>query len=252
MIEFEPISNDQDLIDHDCNYYSNEDFNNKFCSKPQNINTASDNFSLLHINARSLNKNFDSIELFLKTINQFPFSVIGITETWLNSNSPQLFHLQNYELIRADRAHGKGGGVGIYVHDQLKFKRRHDLHIDGTEDLFIEITNNKDRNIIIGTIYRPPNNGIDLFLHNFDEGLNRISQENKYIYLMGDYNIDLLTSIQPNNSRFINILQSNTLFPHINKPTRICNTSQTLIDNIFSNVYCNSVNGIFYSDISDH
>ena len=69
---------------------------------------------------------------------------------------------------------------------------------------------------------------------------------------MGDYNIDLLTSIQPNNSRFINILQSNTLFPHINKPTRICNTSQTLIDNIFSNVYCNSVNGIFYSDISDH
>ena len=69
---------------------------------------------------------------------------------------------------------------------------------------------------------------------------------------MGDYNIDLLTTTQHNNLRFINILQSNAFFPHINKPTRIYNTSQTLIDNIFSNVYFNSTNGILYSDISDH
>ena len=69
---------------------------------------------------------------------------------------------------------------------------------------------------------------------------------------MGDYNIDLLTTTQHNNLRFINILQSNAFYPHINKPTRISNTSQTLIDNIFSNVYFNSTNGILYSDISDH
>ena len=50
----------------------------------------------------------------------------------------------------------------------------------------------------------------------------------------------------------MNILQSNAFYPHINKPTRISNTSQTLIDNIFSNVYFNSTNGILYSDISDH
>ena len=52
---------------------------------------------------------------------------------------------------------------------------------------------------------------------------------------MGDYNIDLLTTTQHNNLRFINILRSTALYPHINKPTRISNTSQTLIDNIFSN-----------------
>ena len=69
---------------------------------------------------------------------------------------------------------------------------------------------------------------------------------------MGDYNIDLLTTTQHNNLRFINILQSNAFYPHINKPTRTSNTSQTLIDNIFSNVYFNSTNGILYADISDH
>ena len=140
----------------------------------------------------------------------------------------------------------------MYIHNKLKFKLRPDLHISGSEDIFIEIINSKSKNIIVGTIYRPPNSEIDLFLHDIDEGLHKILQENKNVYLMGDYNIDLLTTTQHNNLRFINILQSNAFYPHINKPTRISNTSQTLIDNIFSNVYFNSTNGILYSDISDH
>ena len=35
-----------------------------------------------------------------------------------NYNSPAMFNLHNYELLRADRARGKGGGVGMYIHDQ--------------------------------------------------------------------------------------------------------------------------------------
>ena len=159
-----------------------------------------------------------------------------------------MFHFQDYEFLRADRSHGKGGGVGIYIHNQLKFKLRPDLHISGSEDIFIEIINSKSKNIIVGTIYRPPNNEIDLFLHDIDDGLHKILQENKNVYLMGDYNIDLLTTTQHNNLRFINILQSNAFYPHINKPTRIYNTSQTLIKIIYS-LMCISIvpNGILYS-----
>ena len=69
---------------------------------------------------------------------------------------------------------------------------------------------------------------------------------------MGDYNIDLLNPARHNTEKFINVLQSNGFYPHINQPTRISNESQTLIDNIFSNVYQSSINGIIYSDISDH
>ena len=88
--------------------------------------------------------------------------------------------------VYSDRSHGKGEGVGIYIHNQLKFKLRPDLHIRGSEDIFIEIINSKSKNIIVGTIYRPPNNEIDLFLHDIDEGLHKILQENKNVYLMGD------------------------------------------------------------------
>ena len=164
MIDTVTLHDDQNLIDYSCNYYSIEDFNNKFNPKskqtPKNSDNYIDYFSLLHINARSLNKFFDAIELFRTSVKEFSFSVIGITETWLNSNSPcnnVPFYKTMNSYIRADRSHGKGGGVGIiHKHNQLKFKLRPDLHISGSEDIFLEIINSKSKNIIFGTIYGPP------------------------------------------------------------------------------------------------
>ena len=48
-------------------------------------------------------------------------------------------------------------------------------------------------------------------------------------------------------------MTSNSLYPLISKPTRITNSSATLIDNIFTNnLEYNMVSGIFYADLSDH
>ena len=48
-------------------------------------------------------------------------------------------------------------------------------------------------------------------------------------------------------------MTSNSLYPLISKPTRITNSSATLIDNIFTNnLEYNMVSGIFYVDLSDH
>ena len=155
-------------------------------------------------------------------------------------------------MLRSDRGHGKGGGVAIYTHNDIKVKLRPDLSVDGTENLFIEILNEKVQNIVVGLFYRPPNRSIDAFLDTFDECLDIVSQENKEIYLMGDFNINLLKT-DNNTSKLISSLTTYSFHPHINKPTRISDTSKTLIDNIFSNV-CNknANNGIIYYDISDH
>ena len=96
-------------IDNQCNYYEIDDFISKLKNKSNeafNQNT----LSLLHLNARSLSKNFDSLQTLLCTLN-FPFSIIGISETWLNKNSPPVFNIPNYDMIRADRKAGRGGGV---------------------------------------------------------------------------------------------------------------------------------------------
>ena len=86
--------------------------------------------------------------------------------------------------------------------------------------------------------------------------LEQIRQESKIVYLMGDYNINLLNSdTHIPSGEFMDILYSNEFLPLISRPTRISTNSATLIDNIFTNNHdglnC-SINGILVSDISDH
>ena len=109
-MNFNDLQSNQSLIRTQSDYYTINEFNNKFSPSTQVNSTAdlkntyaANNFSLLHWNARSLNKNFESLELLLSSLKDFPFSVIGISETWLRTNSPNLFNLDNYKLFRNDR-----------------------------------------------------------------------------------------------------------------------------------------------------
>ena len=254
------LQSNQSVIRLQSNYYTINEFNHKFNPLTPTYSRTDlkelnpiKNFSLFHWNARSLSKNFESLKLLLSSLNEFPFSVIGISETWLRSNSPNLFNLNNYKLFRSDRNKGRGGGVALYIFNEHRVRVRSDIHIEGCEDLFVEIVTEKFKNKIIGIIYRPPCNIPDTFLEKLDECLSIITRENKEVYLMGDFNIDM------NKSDNLSLKLENTLMSyafnnHISNPTRITNTSKTLLDNIFSNNQDlnNVTNGIIYYDMSDH
>ena len=133
-----------------------------------------------------------------------------------------------------------GGGICIFSMDDLKFKLRNDLvfedDLDDTENLFIEIINEKSKNIIIGTIYRPPNNRFNKFENNLKTILTKLDKCNKPCYIMGDFNIDLLKYNYCNfSTEFFNQFSSSGYMPLITKPTRITKSTATLIDNIFTN-----------------
>ena len=165
---------------------------------------------------------------------------------------------------------GRGGGVALYIHCKFNHKIRKDIHIEGIENIFIEIENKFGKNIIIGTLYRPPSSNINHFLESIDEQLEKISRENKSMYIMGDFNIDLTHSIENNSpyttthlnknksvnnnsDKFLNILSSYAFYPCINIPTRVTPVSSTLIDNIFTNTLEENKNsGVFTYDVSDH
>ena len=83
--------------------------------------------------------------------------------------------------------------------------------------------------------------------------LEKIGTENKEVMLL-DFNIDLLKVEQENNNNnFLDILGSSMFLPQIILPTRVCEKSQTLIDNIFINS-CNykCISGNLTVKISDH
>ena len=86
--------------------------------------------------------------------------------------------------------------------------------------------------------------------------LEKIDRENKLCYLLGDFNIDLFKSESCDyTSHFIEQLFTSSFFPLITKATRITDHTETLIDNIFTNNLekpNDSINGIVFSNISDH
>ena len=66
--------------------------------------------------------------------------VIGLTETWLNDTNDDLFELENYDFVNVNRYSKNGGGVGIYISNQLNYKLLADLNLnyDNTiESVFI-------------------------------------------------------------------------------------------------------------------
>ena len=116
----------------------------------------------------------------------------------------------------------------------------------------------RKKNIIVGCIYKHPSMDIDDFNAMFEKVLEKVSAENKELYLLGDFNIDLLKIEEEDKGNkideFYNVLCTNFLVPHITLPTRITTSSATLIDNIFSNNqnFSQAISGNLTVSISDH
>ena len=118
-------------------YYIEDKFNEML----RNDNLWDEDFSLLHLNIRSLQRNVNNLSILLTYLN-IKLSLIGLSETWLND----YFHsvdIDGFNFIYKHRPNRTGGGVGLYISDNLDFKILADLSfddIDVTESLFIEIS----------------------------------------------------------------------------------------------------------------
>ena len=92
------------------------------------------------------------------------------------------------------------------------------------------------------------------FLSKLNNTLDILNKSNIELYLMGDFNINLLnTNSHEKTNDFVDLMFSQNLYPLITKPTRISSTTATIIDNIFCNCIDNTINsGVIITDISDH
>ena len=145
----------QDLSSLETHYCSPNGFKNNFQS------FLKDSFSVLHLNIRRMNKNFEYFKEFYSTI-KFKFSIACFSETCVDDISfskNSSFQLSGYKVVHQTRKNRKEGGVCVFVHENLSFKLREDLsiHCDAIQSLSIEISSTKSKNIILNTIHRPPN-----------------------------------------------------------------------------------------------
>ena len=92
------------------------------------------------------------------------------------------------------------------------------------------------------------------FKDHLDKVFQKISKENKFIYLMGDINFDLLNyETDTGTAGFVNSIVQFGFLPLIHQPTRITGRSATIIDNIFANNFEHEfISGNLLLKISDH
>ena len=86
--------------------------------------------------------------------------------------------------------------------------------------------------------YRHPSRDLTDFNCNYlRKILENVSEEQKSIFLLRDLNVNLLNYNEHNQSdEFLDSLVSNSFIPLILQPTRTTSHSNTIIDNIFSNL----------------
>ncbi|XP_053373951.1 uncharacterized protein LOC128546712 [Mercenaria mercenaria] len=84
---------------------------------------------------------------------------MAFSETWLtpDNTNDQLLLSTFHQPERKDRDSGGYGGIIIYVKNSLSYKRRHDLEIIGIECIWIEISVQNNKKLLLGLFYRPPN-----------------------------------------------------------------------------------------------
>ena len=91
-----------------------------------------DTFSVLHLNVRSLRKNFEDFKELYKTLN-LKFNIVCFSETWADDNkleNDSLIQLPGYNVLCQIRKNRRGRGISIFVHESLSFKSRQDLGIN--------------------------------------------------------------------------------------------------------------------------
>ena len=225
-------------------YYSVSDFNSHFSSHKNDLKLAS-------FNIRSFNANFDYFNSIFRD-NNSPDCLI-LTETWFPpSRSCELESFQSFHVQRPPN--GKGGGVSIYVNDNISASRVESMSYCSTyiEILTVKLKINTSILYVIG-IYRPHSN-VNEFLLELERNLDNDFLTSNKCVIMGDLNIDLLSS-NPRTLDLFELMQSHHFLPVICKPTRfptIESHNPSLLDQIWVNFSSNYLSGIVSIDVTDH
>ena len=222
---------------------------------------------VMSLNIQSLNSKINDIRDHADHFSKF--DVLCFNETnCIAENLPfsgTELHLENFypPIFQSPaRSSGRGGGLAIYINKNFclesDFKVLGNLsenaNVANGEYLFVEIVR-KNKNIVIGNMYRSPSESPHCFLDTLEAKLTLLqAHKNKHIILVSDSNLDLLKfGTHSETSRYVDSLNEHGFVPTISRPTRITSHSATIIDHIFVNT-CHAVtkSGVLMESISDH
>ena len=222
----------------------------------ETIVTNNNDLRIIQLNIRGLKGKLDELSELLGKL-KYP-DVVILNETWLKDSDTSKIRINNYVFKGKPRLNKKGGGVGFLIRTDVTHRYRHDLelsdHTPSCEHSCIEIKG-EIKNLIISSMYRPPNTDVKDFLIKFKTILNNIKRSGLESIIGLDHNLDLLKqAVHTKTQEFLECILDQNMLPTVTKPTRISKTSATLIDNILisEKLQSNYESVILIDNMSDH
>jgi hypothetical protein len=225
-------------------------------------------FTMLTLNIQSLPAKFTEFSEFisLMSLNNCAPDIICLQELW-QFPADVNFKLKGYHALiySLRRNNVQGGGVGIFLKDKFQYTVLDGLSLFADrilETIFVEVSINKNSKVIVGSLYRPgtahPNLTANDLYSEFSDMLSNLCSEilnmNHTVYLMGDFNLDVLKyGADKYVTEYVDLLFSYGFLQLVTNPTRITPHSASLIDHVVTNNSVHSCDAVvLMTKISDH
>ena len=211
---------------------------------PTQFETNSKPMSIIHINTNRIRYKIPQIQLRTKDID-----IVTISESWLNPTirDSEIRLPGFHDPIRKDRD-TKGGGVAVYVRENLFLKQRPDLDVKDLEAIWVE-TKIKNESLLVGSFYRPGSKPVS-YWKLIDQSIKNATNTGSKFVILGDFNSDYLENP---SKHLLDIISLNKLRQLVTKPTRYTDTSASCIDLILTPMTDTVIDvGVLTPICSDH
>ena len=212
------------------------------CPGPTQTTTLEDitrmrGIKIIHQNIRGLLGSFGNL---CATLGKYKnIDIITLSETHItDGNSDEitnLFNIPGYAFSFKCRVNGSGGGVAMYVSNNITWKRRLDLETGEIEAIWIEVIQKNSKSFVVGSVYRPPDSSQYLptnFNNLLADALIAVNEAFKEVIMLGDINANYFDK---NSCKELKcVLSSNGFKQLVKSPTRVTQDTSTLIDVILT------------------
>ena len=213
-----------------------------------------DSLILMHLNIRSLNKNINDLHIFIPTL-PFKPDVISLSEARVDQPL-QNTDIEGYNLVHVKPKYGQAGGVAVYTTVRLRFAQMNSFPLHDSESIWLKVQHQNDsKTFVIGTIYRHPQESVDLFVEHFSQCLEKLTNDNSTFYILGDINININKGAFESSQakKYTNPITSSGAVSVVTLPTHVTNNSSTVIDHIITNDLTHHVTPrVIRSSMTDH
>ena len=195
---------------------------------------------IVHYNVQGLHSNLS--EWFTLSVEKA--TIFCFSEIWIHPNSPpvvvpgfQLF-TSSFHTRKNTSSRSLLPGSCMFISSALTVHRPPPcIEIENTSQL-LNVTccviNCKHSYVAVACVYRSPSTSVSDCLVEFRGIISALTSITKHIVIVGDININLFASSTAGISSYTDLLSDFQLSQHVTAPTRVTESSATLIDHLLT------------------